>query len=127
MSLKSKYQGLLDLGVALKVKDGDWQEEGGKLIMKATTTYQLEKNLLWDKIKSYAAWESEIVADIRVENTDLHGIHEVVSGDTLSKLAKHYLGNASKYMEIFNANKDQLKDPDHIKLGQQLKIPATHS
>jgi nucleoid-associated protein YgaU len=47
----------------------------------------------------------------------------VKSGDTLSKIAKDMLGNANAYMDIFNANKDQLSDPDKIKPGQVLKIP----
>jgi nucleoid-associated protein YgaU len=47
----------------------------------------------------------------------------VKSGDTLSKIAKEHLGNANAYMDIFNANKDQLSDPDKIKPGQVLKIP----
>ena len=46
------------------------------------------------------------------------------AGDTLSKIAKEHLGDANAYMEIFNANKDQLTDPDKIKPGQVLKIPA---
>lgn len=51
-------------------------------------------------------------------------IHEVVSGETLSKISKHYYGDANKYMKIFEANKDILKDPDLIKVGQKLKIPV---
>jgi nucleoid-associated protein YgaU len=47
----------------------------------------------------------------------------VVSGDTLSKLAKSYLGDASRYMEIFKANSDSLSSPDVIKIGQRLNIP----
>ena len=50
-------------------------------------------------------------------------IHEVVKGDTLSALAKKYYGSANKYMKIFEANKDILKDPNVIKIGQKLKIP----
>jgi nucleoid-associated protein YgaU len=50
-------------------------------------------------------------------------IHEVVSGETLSKISKHYYGDANKYMKIFEANKDILKNPDLIKIGQKLKIP----
>jgi LysM repeat protein len=50
-------------------------------------------------------------------------IHEVASGDTLSGIAKKYYGNAGLYMKIFEANKDQLKDPNVIKVGQKLKIP----
>ena len=50
--------------------------------------------------------------------------HDVVSGDTLSALAKRYYGDASKYNRIFEANRDQLNDPDKIKVGQKLKIPV---
>ena len=53
-----------------------------------------------------------------------HRTHEVASGDTLSALAKRYYGDASKYNRIFEANRDQLNDPDKIKVGQKLKIPT---
>jgi nucleoid-associated protein YgaU len=53
-----------------------------------------------------------------------HRMHDVVSGDTLSALAKRYYGDASKYHRIFEANRDQLNDPDKIKVGQRLKIPT---
>ncbi len=49
--------------------------------------------------------------------------HDVVSGDTLSKLAKKYYGDPSLYMKIFEANRDVLKDPNLIKVGQKLRIP----
>jgi nucleoid-associated protein YgaU len=49
--------------------------------------------------------------------------HEVVSGDTLWKIAKKYYGDGSLYMEIFNANPDVLTDPDKIQVGQKLRIP----
>ena len=51
--------------------------------------------------------------------------YTVKSGDTLSKIAREQLGDAHAYMEIFNANRDQLSDPDKIKPGQTLKIPQT--
>jgi nucleoid-associated protein YgaU len=50
--------------------------------------------------------------------------HVVVSGDTLSGLARKYYGKASLYMKIFEANKDQLTNPDLIKVGQKLRIPS---
>ena len=50
-------------------------------------------------------------------------IHEVVKGETLSAIAKTYYGKASAYAKIFEANRDILKDPDHIYPGQKLKIP----
>lgn len=49
--------------------------------------------------------------------------HEVVAGESLSKIAKKYYGDASLYMTIFEANKDVLKDPDEIRVGQKLRIP----
>jgi nucleoid-associated protein YgaU len=49
--------------------------------------------------------------------------HTVQAGDTLSAIAKKYYGNANDYMEIYNANRDQLSDPNKISPGQVLKIP----
>lgn len=50
--------------------------------------------------------------------------HTVESGDTLSAIAKQYYGKASRWNAIFEANRDQLDDPDRIRPGQVLKIPA---
>lgn len=50
--------------------------------------------------------------------------HTVVSGDTLSAIAKKYYGNANKYPQIFEANKPMLKSPDLIYPGQVLRIPS---
>lgn len=50
--------------------------------------------------------------------------YTVVSGDTLSKIAKKFYGNANAWHTIFDANKDQLKNPDLIRPSQVLKIPA---
>ena len=50
--------------------------------------------------------------------------HVVVSGDNLSKIAKHYYGDANKYPVIFEANKPMLSHPDKIYPGQALRIPA---
>lgn len=49
--------------------------------------------------------------------------YTVVAGDNLSKIAKHFYGNANEWKRIFEANGDQLSDPDRIKPGQVLKIP----
>jgi nucleoid-associated protein YgaU len=45
-------------------------------------------------------------------------------GDNLSAIAQKYLGKASRYPEIFEANKPMLKDPDKIYPGQMLRIPV---
>ncbi|MEO8168422.1 MAG: LysM peptidoglycan-binding domain-containing protein [bacterium] len=121
--LKEKYQPVLDLATKLGVKLVNVTEEGSKLKVQGSSPYQLEKNLLWDKIKTMSGWEKEITVDISVEKTDILGVHTVQSGDTLSKIAKQHLGSPGKYMDIFNINKDILKNPDLIQPGQALKIP----
>lgn len=49
--------------------------------------------------------------------------YTVVPGDTLSKIAKHYYGNANDWPRIFEANRDRLDNPDRIFPGQELRIP----
>jgi len=49
--------------------------------------------------------------------------YTVQSGDTLSKIAKQFYGNANDYMKIFEANRDKLNDPNKIQVGQSLVIP----
>jgi len=48
----------------------------------------------------------------------------VVKGDTLSHIAREHYGKASKWQAIFEANRDQLDNPDKIFPGQVLKIPV---
>ena len=123
MALGDKYADVLSLSQELGVKEGNWKEEAGKIKLWGKTEYQLDANRLWDKIKEHPGWENEVVADLQATRTDVYGYHTVKSGDTLSAIAKKLLGNANRYMEIFNANKDQLSDPDKIKVGQKLVIP----
>jgi nucleoid-associated protein YgaU len=56
-----------------------------------------------------------------VDQTD---IYTVAAGDSLSKIAQHFYGNADAWERIFAANRDQLTDPDDIEPGLMLKIPA---
>lgn len=65
---------------------------------------------------------------LEVEHTQPEAqFHTVVSGDTLSKIAKKVYGDAMKYPVIFEANKPMLTDPDKIYPGQVLRIPALES
>ncbi len=124
MSVKAKYQPVLDLGEELDVQNGDVKEENGILKIKGTTKDQYEKNLLWDKIKEIGGQEpSDIQADIRVADTSVYHRHTVKSGESLSKIAKKYYNDPMKYKVIFEANKDILKNPDLIQPGQVLAIP----
>lgn len=50
--------------------------------------------------------------------------YTVQSGDSLSKIAKREYGDANQWRRIFEANKDQIENPDLIYPGQKLRIPA---
>ena len=49
--------------------------------------------------------------------------YEIKSGDTLWAIASEFLGNGAKYTEIFEANREVIKDPDLIYPGQKIRIP----
>jgi nucleoid-associated protein YgaU len=124
MSLKDKYAAALKLGEELKVKASDVKEEGGKLIIKGLTEYGIDRDHIWDAIKKQAGWEKEIVADIKVEKTDVYGYWTVKSGDSLSRIAKDVYDDAGKYTKIYEANKATIGDnPNLIKPGQKLVLP----
>ncbi len=124
MSVKAKYQPVLDLGEKLAVKNGDVSEENGVLKIKGMTHTPYEKNLLWDKIKEIGGEHpSDIKANITVEVESVYARHTVKSGESLSKIAKHYYGDPMKYKQIFEANTNILKNPDLIHPDQVLVIP----
>lgn len=118
-----KYRDLEGIATTLGVKNFSLKEVAGKVQIAGTTTYALERDLLWDAIKKHGSWEAEVAADVRAERTDIHGVHTVKPGESLSKIAKVHLDDANRYMDIFNANKDTLKDPNVIHPGQELVIP----
>src|SRR4051812_30832690 len=114
---------------------GSADERDGKLHFRGTVNTQDEANKIWDAIKTIPEWSNEVVADIQASGGGPAAggaaagggasTYTVKAGDSLSKIAKELLGDAKAYMEIFNANTDQLSDPDKIKPGQVLKIPQT--
>ena len=57
------------------------------------------------------------------EQWDAKQYYEVRKGDTLWKIAETYYGDGNLYKKIFEANKDILKNPDAIQIGQKLHIP----
>ena len=128
MNLRDKYNHAIQTAKGFRM-DGSAEERDGKLYFKGTTATQDEANKIWDAIKTVPTWSGEVVADIqaRPQTTAAAETYTVKEGDSLSKIAKQHLGDANAYMDIFNLNKDQLKDPDKIKPGQVLKLPQhTH-
>ena len=124
MNLRDKYNHAITVAKGFHM-EGSAQERDGKLYFNGLTKNQDEVNKIWDAIKTVPDWRNDIIADIKVDlNAPKVTTYTVKAGDTLSKIAKEHLGNANAYMKIFDANKDQLSDPDKIKPGQVLKIPT---
>ena len=123
--LKAKYKSVIDLAKARGVSLKHVHLENDKLVIKGDAPNQAIKNEVWEGIKKVDAKYADLAADISIDAKlpVPAKIYEVVGGDTLSKIAKKFYGDAGKYMKIFEANKDQLKDPDKINVGQKLKIP----
>jgi nucleoid-associated protein YgaU len=141
MNLRDKYQQAINTAKGFRM-DGSAEEREGKLHFNGTVKSEAEKNAIWDALKTVPDWRNDVVADIKVVPGPASAApsapsggsvsagtgakaYTVKAGDTLSKIARDQLGNANAYMDIFNANKDQLSDPDKIKPGQVLKMPET--
>jgi nucleoid-associated protein YgaU len=132
MNLRDKYNHAIQTAKGFRM-DGSAQERDGKLYFTGMVKSQEEVNKIWDAIKTVPDWRNDIVGEIKIDpnapkqagsTQGGQGTYTVKSGDTLSKIAKEHLGDANAYMKIFEANKDQLNDPDKIKPGQVLKIPS---
>jgi nucleoid-associated protein YgaU len=124
MAVKDKYQSVLALGEKLNVANGKVEEVDGVLRVWGTVRNPYEKDQLWDAIKAVGgANPTDIAADIQVADSSHYAVHEVVKGDSLSKIAKHYYNDMMKYKAIFEANRHILDDPDKIEVGQVLTIP----
>jgi nucleoid-associated protein YgaU len=127
MDLRAKYDQAIQTAKRLGFQ-GAATQEGDKLHFKGTVGSKDEENQIWNAIKTVPDWKNDINAEITVAQ-GAHAVgtsgksYTVRAGDTLSKIAKEHLGDANAYMRIFNANTDQLSDPDQIKPGQILKLP----
>jgi nucleoid-associated protein YgaU len=127
MGLREKYA--YAIAQAKGKFDGSAQERDGKLYFTGSVKTENEKNEIWTAIKTIPEWKDEVVAEIQVTGGPAPAAaaaktYTVKAGDTLSAIAKAQLGSASDYTKIFEANRDQLSDPDKIQPGQVLKIPG---
>ena len=129
MTLREKYNHAIQTAKGFRM-EGAAEERDGKLHFKGTVKSQDEANRIWDAIKTVPDWRNDIIGEINVTpgtaatTAAATTTYTVKAGDTLSKIAKEHLGDANAYNAIFEANRDQLSDPDKIKPGQVLKIPA---
>jgi nucleoid-associated protein YgaU len=137
--LKAKYQSVLQVIQDEQVSVKNLHLQDDKLFIKGVAPSLDAANKVWDEIKRVNPSADDITADFPVDTSmqvqqpqqteqkqEASNVRKytVKSGDTLSKISKQFYGSANDYMKIFNANKDQLSDPDKISVGQELKIPA---
>ena len=130
--LKGKYQSVLTLMNQLQVRLQNLHLQDNKLFLKGNAKTKSDSNRVWDQIKLVDKnYSQDLMAEITYDTdapTSQPASHTtqtytVKAGDTLSKIAKQHYGNANLYMKIFEANKELLRDPDNIQVGQVLKIP----
>ena len=133
---KLKYQSVIQLVQAQGIQLANLHQQDGKLFIKGTAPTLEAANTVWDEIKRINPRLDDITADFPVDpsiaakpaasQSKVTGIqtYKVKPGDTLAKISKQFYGDANHYMRIFQANQDQLKDPNKINVGQELKIPA---
>ena len=133
--LKQKYQTVLTTADNERIQFQNLHVQDNKLFIRGIAPSEEAKNKFWDQIKLVNPNADDITADITVDSSRAMGAaagggqggggqtYEVKSGDNLSKISKQFYGDANEYMRIFYANRDKLKDPDKIQVGQQLVIP----
>jgi nucleoid-associated protein YgaU len=151
--LKEKYVSVISVMNREDFRIQNVHAEGQKLVIRAEAPSQQASNHFWDAVKKVDSnFAQDLNAQITVRPqqqasakvtspppspkvTPVSGsgqaapgvaekTYTVQKGDTLSEISKQFYGNANLYMKIFEANRDQLKDPDKIQIGQVLKIPA---
>ena len=149
--LKEKYVAAISVMNRQDFRIQNIHVEGEKLVIRAEAPSQEASNQFWGAVKKIDAnYAKDLNAQISVKQAEKAApkvtspppspqvapvsgseksaapagqTYTVQKGDTLSKISKQFYGNANEYMVIFNANRDQLKDPDKIQIGQVLKIP----
>jgi LysM repeat protein len=140
--LKQKYQSVFNAIQQKGVRLSHVHVQDNKLFVQGEAPSEQIKNQIWDEIKRIDPTYSDLTCDLTV-NSSLApqasqqtaqraaasaggGLqtYTVKAGDSLSKISQQFYGSANQYMKIFEANRDQLTDPNMIRAGQQLKIPS---
>ncbi len=117
--LKNKYQPVADFMSRNGFQIQHFHVENGKAVLTASAPTEYLKNRAWDEIKKV----DPSFADLQHEITVGSGTMYIVkSGENLSNISKTFYGTPNEYTKIAQAN--NISNPDTIKVGQQLKIPA---
>lgn len=125
MALQEKYKELIDAGKSAGIANFQAREQDGVLYIDGTAPTDDAKQQVWSV---YERLNPDFRSSDVVMNIDVSGggssseTYTVKPGDSLSKIATRYPG--LKWQDIYEANKDKIKDPDLIQPGWELKIPG---
>ena len=140
--LKQRYQSMFNTIEQQQIRLTHVNMDGQKLFVQGDAPSEDAKNRVWDVIKIVNPnWQDDLIADIRVTAqssgaaqptggasvsapASAERTYIVKSGDNLSKIAKQFYGNPNEYKRILQANRDQIRDENEIRPGQELKIPS---
>ncbi len=122
MALQNKYQALVNAAQAAGAQNLQVREQNNVLYIDGQVPSEAVKKQLWDEYNridpDYRS--GDLVLNLEIaEGSEQE--YEVVSGDSLSKIGQRY---GVSWKEIYEANRDKIKDPDLIQPGWKLKIPA---
>jgi nucleoid-associated protein YgaU len=121
--LRDKYQSLIAMAESSGVTNLNIQEQDNVLHIRGTAPDEKVKQQIWDE---YNRLDPDMRAGDVVLNLDVAAgseeFYTVVPGDSLSKIASKY--KDVTWQKIFEANRDQIKNPDLIHPGQKLRIPT---
>lgn len=136
--LKNKYKAALDTITREGVRLTHLHVQDNKLFIQGAAPSEDVKNDVWNQIKAADASFSDLTCDLTVDSSlpqpakaqaaaagaaSSSRTYKVQPGDSLSKIAKEFYGNATEYNKIFEANRDKLSDPNKVQVGQELVIP----
>jgi hypothetical protein len=139
--LKTKYKSVLEFIKQSGVHLTHLHVQDNKLFIQGAAPSEQLKNEVWSRIKATDSAYGDLTCDLTVDSslpqpqaaqaaaasanaTTSGRTYKVQPGDTLSKIAKEFYGNANEYNRIFAANRDKLESPDKIQAGQELVIPG---
>jgi nucleoid-associated protein YgaU len=132
--LKQKYQSVIDTAKQLGVQLQHVNMSGEKLYIQGIAPSEDAKNKVWDRIKQIDPGYSDLTVDFSVSpqaqtaqaaagGGGQERTYTIQPGDTLSGISQRFYGKASEYGKILDANRDKIKDADHIRSGETITIP----